>query len=109
MAEKVERSVKTLPDDLKNVEFETSEDVDVTPAFDSMGLREDLLRGIYAYGPFHGSFNCKINILLYFNRITDFDIILGFLQIKCFIFLRVTILVFEDTFEVRPLHTVILC
>lgn len=36
--------------DLKNVEFETSEDVDVTPTFDAMGLREDLIRGIYAYG-----------------------------------------------------------
>lgn len=37
-------------DDLANVEFETSEDVDVIPTFDNMGLREDLLRGIYAYG-----------------------------------------------------------
>merc|ERR1711872_878249 len=36
--------------DLTNVEFETSEDVEVIPTFDSMGLREDLLRGIYAYG-----------------------------------------------------------
>ena len=44
------RRVQTLPDDLKNVEFETSEEVDVTPTFDSMGIREDLLRGIYAYG-----------------------------------------------------------
>merc|ERR1712179_95802 len=44
------RRVQTLPDDLKNVEFETSEEVDVTPTFDGMGLREDLLRGIYAYG-----------------------------------------------------------
>jgi hypothetical protein len=32
------------------VAYETSEDVDVTPSFDSLGLREDLLRGIYAYG-----------------------------------------------------------
>ena len=37
-------------DVLKNIEFETSEDVDVTPTFDAMGLREDLIRGIYAYG-----------------------------------------------------------
>lgn len=36
--------------DLANVEFETSEDVEVVPTFDSLGLREDLLRGIYAYG-----------------------------------------------------------
>jgi len=39
-----------MSQDLKNVEFETSEDVDVTPTFDAMSLREDLLRGIYAYG-----------------------------------------------------------
>ena len=37
-------------EDLRNVEFETSEEVDALPTFDSMGLREDLLRGIYAYG-----------------------------------------------------------
>merc|ERR1712154_644223 len=41
---------RVMPDDLKNIEFETSEDVDVTPTFDHMGLREELLRGIYAYG-----------------------------------------------------------
>uniref|UniRef100_K1PBL2 Integrator complex subunit 7 n=1 Tax=Magallana gigas TaxID=29159 RepID=K1PBL2_MAGGI len=41
---------RVLEEDLKNIEFETSEDVDVTPTFDHMGLREDLLRGIYAYG-----------------------------------------------------------
>ncbi|KAF4526267.1 hypothetical protein B566_EDAN010977 [Ephemera danica] len=39
-----------LNEDLSNVEFETSEDVEVIPTFDSMGLREELLRGIYAYG-----------------------------------------------------------
>jgi len=38
-----------LKDDVV-LEFETSDDVDVTPTFDSLGLREDLLRGIYAYG-----------------------------------------------------------
>merc|ERR1712156_1129918 len=41
---------RAVDDDLANVEFETSEDVEVIPTFDSMGLREDLLRGIYAYG-----------------------------------------------------------
>lgn len=30
--------------------FETSDGVDVVPSFDALGLREDLLRGIYAYG-----------------------------------------------------------
>lgn len=37
-------------EDMTKVEFETSEEVDVTPTFDTMGLREDLLRGVYAYG-----------------------------------------------------------
>merc|ERR1711953_1216180 len=44
------RSRKIIDDELQKVEFETSEEVDVVPTFDSMGLREDLLRGIYAYG-----------------------------------------------------------
>ena len=30
--------------------FETSAEVSVTGTFDSMGLKEDLLRGIYAFG-----------------------------------------------------------
>nr|XP_048299940.1 cyanocobalamin reductase / alkylcobalamin dealkylase [Myodes glareolus] len=42
---------RLLKEDMTKVEFETSEEVDVTPTFDTMGLREDLLRGgIYAYG-----------------------------------------------------------
>lgn len=40
---------------MTKVEFETSEEVDVTPTFDTMGLREDLLRGIYAYGARRGA------------------------------------------------------
>ena len=44
------RRVQAIAEDLKNIEFETSEDVEITPTFDGMGLREDLLRGIYAYG-----------------------------------------------------------
>ncbi|KAG8037055.1 hypothetical protein G9C98_004377 [Cotesia typhae] len=36
-------------EDLSNVEFETSEDVEVINTFDNMGLRDELLRGIYAY------------------------------------------------------------
>lgn len=40
-----------IPEELlKTIEFETSEDVDVTPTFDSLNLKENLLRGIYAYG-----------------------------------------------------------
>merc|ERR1711990_73471 len=30
--------------------FETSADIEIIPTFDELGLREDLLRGIYAYG-----------------------------------------------------------
>ena len=44
------RKVQTIAEDLRNIEFETSEDVEITPTFDGLGLREDLLRGIYAYG-----------------------------------------------------------
>lgn len=30
--------------------YETSSEVDVVETFEQMGLKEDLLRGIYAYG-----------------------------------------------------------
>lgn len=50
---KIKMARRVLEEDLKNIEFETSEDVDVTPTFDHMGLREDLLRGIYAYGLYY--------------------------------------------------------
>jgi len=48
MKKEKKRSVKEVPD--KGETFETSDDVKVTSSFDSMGLREELLRGIYAYG-----------------------------------------------------------
>lgn len=41
---------KIISEDLSNVEFDTSEDVEVIPTFDSMNLRDELLRGIYTYG-----------------------------------------------------------
>jgi len=41
---------RILPEDDSKLKFETSEDVEVCPTFGNMGLREDLLRGIYAYG-----------------------------------------------------------
>lgn len=41
-----------MEDDLSNVEFETSEEVKCVNSFDKMGLKEPLLRGIYAYGSF---------------------------------------------------------
>ena len=34
--------------------FETSKEVDVIPTFDQMNIREELLRGIYAYGKREG-------------------------------------------------------
>ena len=43
-------AARVVQEDLRSVAFETSEDVDVTSSFDKMGLREGLLRGIYAYG-----------------------------------------------------------
>ena len=36
--------------DMANVEFETSDNVEVIKTFDSLGLKEDLIRGIFAYG-----------------------------------------------------------
>jgi len=39
-----------LTDNLSFVEFETSEGVEVLSTFDSMNLKEDLVRGIYSYG-----------------------------------------------------------
>lgn len=33
-----------------DIEFTLTHDVEVMPSFDAMGLKEDLLRGIYAYG-----------------------------------------------------------
>lgn len=41
---------KEQEEDLSQVEFETSDDVEVITSFDQMRLGEDLLRGIYAYG-----------------------------------------------------------
>ena len=37
-------------EDEPTVAFETSEDVEVHTSFDTLGLKEDLLRGVYSYG-----------------------------------------------------------
>ena len=37
-------------DEDKRMKFETSKEVNITSTFDGMGIREDLLRGLYAYG-----------------------------------------------------------
>lgn len=39
-----------LGDEDATMVFETSKGVDVVATFDGMNLRDDLLRGIYAYG-----------------------------------------------------------
>uniref|UniRef100_A0A8R1HNZ7 RNA helicase n=1 Tax=Caenorhabditis japonica TaxID=281687 RepID=A0A8R1HNZ7_CAEJA len=43
-------SKKEEKDEMANIEFESSEEVNVIPTFDKMGLNEGLLRGVYAYG-----------------------------------------------------------
>ncbi|KAK6057787.1 DEAD/DEAH box helicase [Cooperia oncophora] len=50
MSGKKRRNIETTAEDLSGVEFESSEEVEVIPTFDGMGLREPLLRGIYSYG-----------------------------------------------------------
>lgn len=48
------RYVRTLTQDVHtNLAFESSEEVTVAPTFDALGLRDDLLRGIYAYSTSH--------------------------------------------------------
>lgn len=48
-------SKKTLPMNRdEQVEFETSEGVKVNNTFDDFKLKEDLLRGIFAYGKHFG-------------------------------------------------------
>lgn len=44
-----------LGDDDATMVFETSKEVSVVNTFDRMNLREDLIRGIYAYGQFKTS------------------------------------------------------
>jgi ATP-dependent RNA helicase len=39
-----------IREDDDTLEFETSQEIKLYPTFDSMGLREELTRGIYAYG-----------------------------------------------------------
>jgi ATP-dependent RNA helicase len=41
---------RSITNDVEDKDIDVSEKVKVVPTFDAMGLREDLLRGIYAYG-----------------------------------------------------------
>lgn len=68
---KIKMARRVLEEDLKNIEFETSEDVDVTPTFDHMGLREDLLRGIYAYGLYY-FIRRQNNLLVRYEEVNKF-------------------------------------
>ena len=43
------RTVTDYDDDEK-IAFETSRGIESKPTFDAMGIREDLLRGLYSYG-----------------------------------------------------------
>jgi len=36
--------------DDETLDFSTSDDVQIVESFDAMGLKDELLRGIYAYG-----------------------------------------------------------
>lgn len=45
-------SRNAIYEDLSNVEFETSEDVEVIDKFKVMNLRDELMRGIFAYGKY---------------------------------------------------------
>ena len=50
MASSSRRAAIDPDEDLKHVEFETSEGVEIIPTFEAMGLNKDLIRGIYSYG-----------------------------------------------------------
>ena len=41
-------------DEKESIEITTTDDIEIFTSFDSLGLKEDLLRGIYAYGTFGG-------------------------------------------------------
>ena len=45
-----DEEMRTDHDKDENISFETSKGVSVTSTFDAMGIREDLLRGLYSYG-----------------------------------------------------------
>jgi hypothetical protein len=39
-------------DEKESMEITTTDDVEIFTSFDSLGLKEDLLRGIYSYGKY---------------------------------------------------------
>ena len=79
MAEMTSRRV-AQNEDLSNIEFETSEDVEVIPTFDNMGLRDELLRGIYAYGELNFC-NYSVNARLTSMKGLNFDTVFAGLRL----------------------------
>ena len=57
---------RVIPGDT-TIRFETSEGVDVIPTFDAFNLRDDLLRGIYAYGKFEALL-CSKSAVIFIER-----------------------------------------
>ena len=54
-----------LGEDDATLVFETSKEVQVVSTFDQMNLRDELLRGIYAYGEAGGGYAiCSIQTML---------------------------------------------
>lgn len=41
---------RRIPNPQEDMEFETTEGIEPISSFENMGIREDLLRGVYAYG-----------------------------------------------------------
>lgn len=52
MARRRSDEMKTEYDESEEIEFTVSKDVEVLPTFEAMGLRDELIRGIFDYGKF---------------------------------------------------------
>ena len=52
------------------IRFETSEGVDVIPTFDAFNFKDELLRGVYAYGKFQVDIS-NIRCLIIGSNLTD--------------------------------------
>lgn len=70
-------------EDLSNVEFETSEDVEVIPTFSAMNLKEELLRGIYAYGK-HWIYSIRHKKFVFLNISVDTECVRRFRKALCY-------------------------
>ena len=76
MAEEARRRVvETTDDEDSKLVFETSEDVKVTRTFDQMKLKEDLIRGIFAYGNYIDFIAINSSYKIYFCRFCVFVVL----------------------------------